>query len=740
MSSHRKSKSPIKIFCSYSHRDKKLKEDFDVHLKILQRQGMIKSWSNLEIRPGAEWKKEIKSHLQEADVIVLLVSAYFLASDYCYEKEMLLALDQHRTGKSRVIPVYIRPCYSGSTPFSELQGLPRNGMPVTSWPDPHEAWANIAADLRSAVEDLMPNYSTSRTGELAMTNMQLLGDYLKWIIREYDKAPWVNRAVRLHARNRSDEAVDLAAALLQHTKSQHSSPAFLIGDFGSGKTWALKRLARDIAEANLALDRPKQIPVYISLSRILSGSSVSDLRVALRGWAEILDHGAYSYILLLDGLDEIGVGQEIDPQNIANQIVDMSPLDSRYVIACRAQVFKNIDISFVRKPEADDLALEDGTDWAIDGALNPRVVYTICHVKPHEADRYMETGPAAQEWEEIRESKMFRSLLKQPVMLPLFERALPAMVCANTKPAISEVYRLAVETWIRRDRYCREESLSQNEWQKILGHLAGLMFPGASVDTDLVFRFLGAGGQKESCVDALIYSDLLMLEGQEILRFSHRSLWEYFFAVKIAEQMAEYNAHFLGWSNLVYNYPVNIFLVPMLKALQERIVSASQRLMTSVNRDVLRMAGSCAMGRLVNISEFSSFLRESGWREDVGFGVWGTLKSADGTRPASNSISSLSGLGATPLVVDVRNNKPVTGISWYDAWQFCRWVGGRLPTLSELKRTGIEKRNELMEWSQCWHDEGLSQIAVSSMPEGTVMGINPDLRMDNVSFRVVFDP
>ena len=93
----------VEIFYSYSHKDEQFKDELGEHLAILRRQGVITSWHDRKIPPSTEWSKEIDAHLNSAKIILLLVSASFLASDYCYEIEMKRALERHASGDARVI-------------------------------------------------------------------------------------------------------------------------------------------------------------------------------------------------------------------------------------------------------------------------------------------------------------------------------------------------------------------------------------------------------------------------------------------------------------------------------------------------------------------------------------------------------------------------------------------------------------------------------------------------------------
>jgi hypothetical protein len=126
-------------------------------LKLLQRQGVIESWHDRQISAGTEWKGEIDTHLEAARVILLLVSADFLASDYCYAIEMKRAMERHAANDARVIPIILRACDWHNAPFGKLQGLPKDGKPVTSWTNRDEAFANIAQGIRKVVGELRAN-------------------------------------------------------------------------------------------------------------------------------------------------------------------------------------------------------------------------------------------------------------------------------------------------------------------------------------------------------------------------------------------------------------------------------------------------------------------------------------------------------------------------------------------------------------------------------------------------------
>ena len=145
---------PITVFYAYSHKDEVLRTRLETHLSLLKRQAIISDWHDRRIVPGAQWREAIDSHLNSAQLILLLVSPDFLASDYCYGVEVKRALARHASGEARVIPVILRPCDWQDAPFGRLQALPKDGRPVVRWPQRDQAFLDIVAGIRTVVQDM----------------------------------------------------------------------------------------------------------------------------------------------------------------------------------------------------------------------------------------------------------------------------------------------------------------------------------------------------------------------------------------------------------------------------------------------------------------------------------------------------------------------------------------------------------------------------------------------------------
>ncbi|WP_164001716.1 M4 family metallopeptidase [Pyxidicoccus caerfyrddinensis] len=145
---------PLTIFYSYSHKDERFRDTLATHLSLLRREGLLEEWHDRNIDGGEDWRQAIDQHLESADIIILLVSADFIASDYCWGVETARALERHRDGTARIIPIVVRPTNWSSAPFAGLQALPRNARPVSTWPNRDMAWMDVANGIREVVEQL----------------------------------------------------------------------------------------------------------------------------------------------------------------------------------------------------------------------------------------------------------------------------------------------------------------------------------------------------------------------------------------------------------------------------------------------------------------------------------------------------------------------------------------------------------------------------------------------------------
>jgi tetratricopeptide (TPR) repeat protein len=149
---------PVKIFFCYAHEDEQLLNKLKSQLTPLQRQGLIDVWYDRDISAGTDWEQQIKGHLNAAQIILLLISPDFMASDYCYSIEMQRALERDERGEARVIPIILRHVYWQGV-LGKLQALPTDARPIKSWPDLDEALYNVTEGIRKVIEEITPKPS-----------------------------------------------------------------------------------------------------------------------------------------------------------------------------------------------------------------------------------------------------------------------------------------------------------------------------------------------------------------------------------------------------------------------------------------------------------------------------------------------------------------------------------------------------------------------------------------------------
>lgn len=153
---------PPKLFISYAHEDEDYKNQLVEHLEGLTQQGVIASWHDGQLVAGQQWNEEIVRSLNEARVVLLLISPSFISSGYISKVELAQAGERYEKGEVSVIPVLIRNVHAweskplGNRTLGSFQAVPRNSQFVVDWPNRDAAFAEIVAEVEKAVEALKP--------------------------------------------------------------------------------------------------------------------------------------------------------------------------------------------------------------------------------------------------------------------------------------------------------------------------------------------------------------------------------------------------------------------------------------------------------------------------------------------------------------------------------------------------------------------------------------------------------
>jgi internalin A len=150
-------RAAVEAFISFSHRDEALRAELDTHLKLLRRLSILDTWSDRCITVGDDWRGQIHDAMERANLILFLISAEFIASDYCWDVEMKRALERADEGSAVIVPIIVRTCLWKEAPFARFQVLPDNGKAVTAGTArsaKDKAWTNVAEGIKGKAKQL----------------------------------------------------------------------------------------------------------------------------------------------------------------------------------------------------------------------------------------------------------------------------------------------------------------------------------------------------------------------------------------------------------------------------------------------------------------------------------------------------------------------------------------------------------------------------------------------------------
>jgi hypothetical protein len=144
----------VNIFISYAHEDLEYKKELDKFLIGMKRSEEIEVWEDEQLQGGMEWNAEIKAQLNNADLILLLISIDFLNSNYIWRTELQTAMQRHELGDAVVIPIIARSADWSDMPFRKLQGLPRNGQTIEESTFKDRTYTEISKEIKSVVREI----------------------------------------------------------------------------------------------------------------------------------------------------------------------------------------------------------------------------------------------------------------------------------------------------------------------------------------------------------------------------------------------------------------------------------------------------------------------------------------------------------------------------------------------------------------------------------------------------------
>lgn len=275
---------PWRIFYSYSHKDAEARERLATYLAPLRQQNKIVEWYDRKIEPGTDWGNELSTQLNLADLILLLVSEDFLASEYCFGVEVDRAMARLKHGEARVVPILLKPCLWEESRFSLLQIIPRDAIAINLWPSPEAAFFEVANEIRKLVSEPLPSPLQSAPDPNQAYRFDASLDLVRGQVRSYARLYEKTRQRMPPSNERTAQMEHIfaqmsalvtasypllaelvkspspgerlaAVAILQVFASEDSLP-FLVGLVGSEKPFVAYHAIRALSFAVDALDAP----------------------------------------------------------------------------------------------------------------------------------------------------------------------------------------------------------------------------------------------------------------------------------------------------------------------------------------------------------------------------------------------------------------------------------------------------------------------------------------------------
>lgn len=323
-----------KIFISYAHKDEMLKEELVEHMSGLRRAGIINEWNDRKIVAGQNWSEQISSNLKSSNIILFLISASFMNSDYCMGIEVETALDMHEKGEAQIIPIVIRAVDWSDSELSKIQGLPKDARPISSWENIDEAWLDVISGLKKHIQNFEPKMQsvTSVINSTEITCSKFINDWLvdTEIVLTHRKVNQVSLEdiyvvpdIEVESK---DDLVNIKSSKYLLKERGHY---IISGEEQQGKTSLLKYLYREFLKDHY-------LPLYIDAKAIKKASIEGEVTKQLGLQYKNLTYPAFSSskkaIILLDNIDEIGLNQKYKSKFLA----DINLLTQRIYITCHS--------------------------------------------------------------------------------------------------------------------------------------------------------------------------------------------------------------------------------------------------------------------------------------------------------------------------------------------------------------------------------------------------------------------
>lgn len=152
MTSSKVTNVPLNVFVSYARADSELKDRFKANFAAMERDGLVKVWTDVEIPPGSAWSQEIEDNMKASQIILFMVSTNFLASEFIRQMEIPLALQLENEGSAVIVPIILThtPGLKSQPWMPKIQAVPSTSYPV----DDAAHWGSLKSGIDKVDEQL----------------------------------------------------------------------------------------------------------------------------------------------------------------------------------------------------------------------------------------------------------------------------------------------------------------------------------------------------------------------------------------------------------------------------------------------------------------------------------------------------------------------------------------------------------------------------------------------------------
>ena len=328
-----------RIFISYAHKDEELRQELEKHLAELERQKIVATWSDEQIRPGEELDNAIQKELERADIILLLVSPDFLASTYCREVETVKALEQRKTQGTITIPVILRPCDWQRAPFGRLKALPKDGKPVVQYPSRDAAFLEIAKALGDEAATHNNKARISADLDSVWSNMFSRPDFPTELVDQKikDETDILRKARFFADFDRIDFSLTLARKLIEGELSGGTDSVR-----SQALAWCVRTLSRteelDKAEKYLEYAEKLGTCQEIDIADAFISSQKGDRKTALSSLANIDSPMSRSATLMIIANHDGPQGAIDWLKTVSIDATDLDPDGKRFLLGCQLEL------------------------------------------------------------------------------------------------------------------------------------------------------------------------------------------------------------------------------------------------------------------------------------------------------------------------------------------------------------------------------------------------------------------